>query len=144
MQGGDLCDLQYYWDCNISVVFPTLELNVAKIIDYIEKASNESSAELNFLQKNSVAADLCLPQEWSLRATNIRRVLELKSRLFWNWRLPKLSIVLKIASNKSCIKLNFQQKTQWVYVFISSSPPRVELGGTKNLPFLKLCPEIRK
>ncbi len=37
MQGGDLHDLQYCWDCNILVVFPTLGLNFAKIIDYIEK-----------------------------------------------------------------------------------------------------------
>ncbi len=27
----------YYWDCNISVVFPTLGVTVAKIIDYIKK-----------------------------------------------------------------------------------------------------------
>ncbi len=37
MQIGDLHDLQYYWDGNISVVFSTLGLNAAKIIGYIEK-----------------------------------------------------------------------------------------------------------
>ncbi len=65
MQGGDLCDLQYCWDCNISMVFPTLGLNVAKIIDCIENASNENYAELDFLQKNSVEVDLYIPQERS-------------------------------------------------------------------------------
>ncbi len=39
-------DLQYCRDYNISVVFPTLGLDTAKIIDYIE-----SCVELNFLQK---------------------------------------------------------------------------------------------
>ncbi len=34
---GDLHDLQFCWDCNISMVFPTLVLNAAKIIDYSEK-----------------------------------------------------------------------------------------------------------
>ncbi len=37
MPGGDLHDLQYCRDGNVSVVFPTLGLNVAKIIDYIGK-----------------------------------------------------------------------------------------------------------
>ncbi len=58
--------------------------------------------------------------------------------LFWGRMLPKVSILLKNASIKNCTKLNFQQKIQWVELFIS---PRVELWGTKDLPFLK-CAEI--
>ncbi len=34
--------------------------------------------------------------------------------------LPKVPIVLTNALNKNCIELNFLQKTQWVYGFISS------------------------
>ncbi len=65
MQGGDLHDLQYCWDYNISVVFPTLGLNAAKIIDYIEKWFNQKLRKIKFPAKNSVPADLYLPQEWS-------------------------------------------------------------------------------
>ncbi len=65
MQVGDLRDLQYYWDCNISVVSQTLGLNVVKIIDYIEKCFNWKLHIIKFPAKNSVEADLCLPQERS-------------------------------------------------------------------------------
>ncbi len=53
MQGGDLRDLQSYWDCNISVVFPTLRLNTAKIIDYIEKCFKQKLHRIKFPAKNS-------------------------------------------------------------------------------------------
>ncbi len=46
MQGGDLYDLQYCWDSNISVVFPTLGLHVAKIIDYIIQSLNGTDYQL--------------------------------------------------------------------------------------------------
>ncbi len=62
MQGSDLHDLQYYWSCNISVVFPTLGLNVLKIIDYIEKCFKQKLRRIKFPAKNSVEADLYLPQ----------------------------------------------------------------------------------
>ncbi len=38
---------QYRWDCNISIVFPTLQ----KLLIISKNAWNESCAELNFLQK---------------------------------------------------------------------------------------------
>ncbi len=65
MQDGDLCDLQYCWDCNISVVFPILGLNAAKIIDYIEKYFKRKLCRIKFPAKNSVEADFYLPLEWS-------------------------------------------------------------------------------
>ncbi len=65
MQGGDLCDLQYRWDCNISGFFSTLGLNAAKIIDYIKKYFKRKLRRVKFLAKNSVEADRYLPQEWS-------------------------------------------------------------------------------
>ncbi len=40
--------------------------------------------------------------------------------------MAKLPIISKIASSKSCWKLNFLQKTQWAHMCIS---PRVELGA---------------
>ncbi len=57
MQDGNLCDLQYRWDCNISVVFSTLGLNAAKIIDYIEKYFKRKLRRIKFPAKNSVKAD---------------------------------------------------------------------------------------
>ncbi len=62
---------QYCWDCNISIVFPTLGLNAAKIIDYIEKCFKRKLRRIKFPTKNSVDADLYLPQEWSYNAPNI-------------------------------------------------------------------------
>ncbi len=61
MQDGNLCDLQYCWDCNISVVFPTLWLNATKIIDYIEKCFKRKLRQIKFPAKNSVEADFYLP-----------------------------------------------------------------------------------
>ncbi len=54
MQGGKLHDLQYCSDCNILVVFPTLGLNIAKIIDYIEKCFKQ-----NVVQKQISCKKLC-------------------------------------------------------------------------------------
>ncbi len=65
MQGGNLRHLRYCWDCNISVVFPTLGLNAAKIIDYIEKCFKWKLCGIKFPAKNSVEAGLYLPQEWN-------------------------------------------------------------------------------
>ncbi len=65
MQGGDLRDLRYRWNCNISVVFPTLGLNAAKIIDYIEKCFKQKLYRIEFPVKNLVEADFYLLQEWS-------------------------------------------------------------------------------
>ncbi len=44
--------------------------------------------------------------------------------------LAKLPIVTKIASNKSCLELNFLQK---VSGRIRLSPPGVELGASKYI-----------
>ncbi len=49
-------------------------------------------------------------------------------------RRYKVPIVQKNAPNKNYIKLNFLQK---LCGRISLSPPGVELGGTKDLIFLK-------
>ncbi len=65
MQGGNLRDLQYCWNRNISVVFPTLGLNAAKIIDYIEKCFKRKLRRIKFPVKNSGEADIYLPEEWS-------------------------------------------------------------------------------
>ncbi len=108
MQGGDLHDLQYCWNCNILVVFPTLGLNAVKIIDYIQKCFEQKLRRIKFPAKNSVEAYLYLPQECSQGAPNIRCLLELKSGFFLELEPSKLSIILKNASNKNCIKLDFQ------------------------------------
>ncbi len=44
------------------------------------------------------------------------------SKFFKNltWFLPKVPIISKNASNKSCPKLNFLQVTHWMYISISS------------------------
>ncbi len=64
----DLHDLQYGWDCNISVVFSTLRLNAAKIIDHIEKCCERKLRRIRFPAKNWVEADLYIPRsgarEW--------------------------------------------------------------------------------
>ncbi len=57
--------------------------------------------------------------------------------LYWNrkvdsfsgWTLPKLLIISKNCSNKSCWKLNFVQK---ITGRTCLPPPRVELGGSKD------------
>ncbi len=61
MQGGNLLDLQYCWDCNTLVVFLTLGQNAAKISDYIEKYIKQKLHRIKFPTKNSVEADLYLP-----------------------------------------------------------------------------------
>ncbi len=55
---------------------------------------------------------------------------------FWGSTLPKIRILWRKASNKSCSKLNFASKSpsprSAYYVYLLH-----ELGGTKDLPFLK-------
>ncbi len=45
----------------MSVVFPTLVLNAAKIIDYIKKCWKQKLRKIKFPAKNSAEADLYLP-----------------------------------------------------------------------------------
>ncbi len=70
--------------------------------------------------------------------------------LYWNrqldsfpgWLLPKLTIISKNCSNKSCLELNFIQKVQ---ENICLSPPRVEPGAPKICTFEILkCTEMEK
>ncbi len=98
---GDLHDVWFYWDCNISMVFPTLGLNAAKIIDYIEKCFKRKLHIIRFPAKNSLEADLYLPQEWSYGTPNISFVPELKSRFF---------LQLKGSKIIDCIEKCFEQK----------------------------------
>ncbi len=58
-----------------------------------------------------------------------------------NWRVGihfgqnvAKNIDIKNSSYKSCLELNFLQKTQWTYTFIS---PRSEARRLQRLPFLK-------
>ncbi len=53
---------------------------------------------------------------------------------FQSSMLPKIPIILKIASNKNCSKLNFLKKPQWMHIFIS---PRSGARGLQTLPCLK-------
>ncbi len=46
----------------------------------------------------------------------------------WCWMLPKIRLISKNASNKSCWVLNSVQKSLWAHMSIS---PRVELGALK-------------
>ncbi len=50
------------------------------------------------------------------------------------WTLQRILIISRNALNKNCTELNFQQKTQWK---LSLSTPKVELGDSKKLSFLK-------
>ncbi len=45
--------------------FSNLALKAAKIIDYIEKCFKQKLRRIKFSAKNSVEADLYLPQEWN-------------------------------------------------------------------------------
>ncbi len=90
-----------------------------KLFIISKTASNESSTELDFLQKPHRKQIFISPRSVARVAANICHVIKLKSFFFGGWRLPKLSIILKNVSNKNCIKLNFQQNTQWAHVFIS-------------------------
>ncbi len=129
MQGGDLYDLQYCWDCNISVVFPTLGQTVAKMIDYIEKYFKRKLSKIKFPAKNLVEADFYLSQELSYGAPNICHGLELKSRFFLELKSSKIIDCIEKCFKQNIIKLNFQQKTQWAHVFIS---PRSEAKGCQT------------
>ncbi len=111
MQGGDLYDLQYCWDCNISVVFPNLGLNAAKIIHYIEKRFKWKLCRIKFLEKKSVGVYLYPPPNGAMGRQRIAIYWNRKVGSFWGWMLPKVPILLKNASNKNCRKLNFVQKT---------------------------------
>ncbi len=55
----------------------------------------------------------------------------------WDWMLPKIRIISKNASNKSCWVLNSVQKSQWVHMSISSPHPLVKLGDSKDCHILK-------
>ncbi len=52
-------------------VFATLGLNVAKIIDYIEKCFKQKLYKIKFPIKNSVGACFYLPKKWSWGAAKI-------------------------------------------------------------------------
>ncbi len=101
--------------------FPTLGLNTAKIIDYIEKCFKWKLCRIKFSAKNSVEAYRYLPHPRSIamRRQTIAMYWNGKVGSFWGWMLPKVTILLKNASNKKCIILNFQQQTQWAQVFFS-------------------------
>ncbi len=96
-----LHDLQYYWGCNISVVFLTLGPNAAKIIDYVEKCFKRKLRKIKFPAKNSAEADLYLLQEWSYWAPNICHILEIKHWFF---------LRLKASNITNCIEKCFKQK----------------------------------
>ncbi len=105
-------DLQYCWDGNILVVFPTLGPNAAKIIDYIERCF-----EQKLPCKNSVEKDLYLPQEWSQGAPNICRVLELKSWFFLGLEPSKVIDCIEKCFKQKLYKIKFPTKNLMV-VFV--------------------------
>ncbi len=110
IQDSDLHDLQYCWDCKISVVFPTLGLDAAKIIDYIEKYFKRKLCRIKFPAKNSAEADLYLPQEWRYGATNICHIIELKSRFFLRLKASKIIDCIEKCFNQKLYKIKFQTK----------------------------------
>ncbi len=62
---------------------------------------------------------LLLLSAWCMDFVRIFSLVDIRP-LFSVLLLPKVPIVLTIASNKNCIKLNFLKKSQWAHVFISS------------------------
>ncbi len=96
-----------------------LELNTTKSIDYIEKCFTRKLRRIKFPAKNSMEAYLYLPQKWSQEAPKICQFWNTvtlwngKVGSLWDWKLQKILIILKNASNRSCvyIYINLLQKT---------------------------------
>ncbi len=112
MQDGNLHDLQYCWDCNISVVFPTSGLNSTNIIDYIEKCFKRKLARIKFSVKNSVEADIYLLPGVELGggAPNIFYVLELKSTFFLGLKASKIIDCIEKCFKQKLYKIQFETK----------------------------------
>ncbi len=110
MRGGDLRDLHYCWESNISVVFPTLGLNAANIIDYIEKCFKRRLRRIKFPAKNSVEADFYIHQEWNQGAPNTCHVLELQNRFFLGLKASKIIDCIEKWFKQKLYKIKFPTK----------------------------------
>ncbi len=91
--------------------------------------------------KKSVGAYVYLPPEWSYRAPKIAifwNIIMFKKRevdLLWGWKLPKIRIISKNASNKSCWALNSLQKSQQAHMSISLQSKTTRL---QRLPYFEI------
>ncbi len=149
MQDGDLYDLQYCWDCNLSVVFPTLGLNtLQKLLIISKNALNKSCEELNFLQKTQRKQVFYLAKEWSYRVPNICHTLELKSRFFLRLKASKIIDCIEECFKQQLYETKFSKKTkkkqkinQWFYVFIF---PRSGARGHQKFAIFKIMHYCKK
>ncbi len=96
----------------------------------------------NWISYKKVSGRIYLSPPWvELRGS--KDILVSNIRLYWNRKidsllgrmLPKLRIISKNCSNKSCSELNFLQKVSGRTCL---SPPGVELWGPKNCHFLNI------
>ncbi len=62
---------------------------------------------IKFPAKNSVEADLYLPQEWSKGVPNICHVLELKVRSFWRVKASKIIDCIAKCFEENLYKIKF-------------------------------------
>ncbi len=101
-----------------------------KLLIMTKNSSTKSRSKINFRQKSQRVHMSNSPK---CGTVGLQRFAFLKyenalkwENSVWDWTLPKLRIITKIASNKTCPELNFLQKSQWVHM---STSPRSEPGG---------------
>ncbi len=96
-------------------------------------ASNKSCLELNFVQKSLrehmsiflMSGVRGLQRSVCLKSYNVQKHKKIHS--LWGSTMPKIRIIWKKASNKSCSVLNFVQKSLLLYMSISPSCEAREL-----------------
>ncbi len=110
--------LKYYNVQKRQITF-TLWLDTAKNTDYMEKTSDKSCLELNFLQKSQWAHMSTFPQSGT---RGLQRLMSLKYYNVEKWgsidslegsMLPKICIISKNGSHKSYWALNSVQESRW-------------------------------